>query len=100
MKRLLDIGMAIGLEKKRYGDTFPHYWSALSGNVFYHYATITGDKDYLKKAEASPPRSFKPISYRWQCLPVLIYILSLLMEKKEDFMIHMPMIKIGECIFT
>ncbi len=40
-------------KKKRYGDTFPHYWSALSGNVFYHYATITGDKDYLKKAEVS-----------------------------------------------
>lgn len=40
--------------KKRYfGDTFPHYWSALSGNVFELYGQITGKKEYLERAEAA-----------------------------------------------
>lgn len=34
--------------KKRYfGDTFPHYWSALTGNVFELYGRITGNSAYL-----------------------------------------------------
>lgn len=36
-----------------YGDTFPHYWSALTGNVFALYARITGDGEYAKRAEDS-----------------------------------------------
>lgn len=36
-----------------YGDTFPHYWSALTGNVFALYAQITGDEKYAKRAEDS-----------------------------------------------
>lgn len=36
-----------------YGDTFPHYWSTLSGDVFASYAQITGDKSYEHKAKAS-----------------------------------------------
>lgn len=36
-----------------YGDTFPHYWSALTGNVFALYARITGDEAYAKRAEDS-----------------------------------------------
>ena len=38
--------------KRRYfGDTFPHYWSALSGNVFELYGKITQKGDYLERAE-------------------------------------------------
>lgn len=38
--------------KRRYfGDTFPHYWSALTGNVFALYGRLTGKKDYLERAE-------------------------------------------------
>ena len=38
---------------KNYGDTFPHYWSALSGLVFHEYGKITGDSEYDKMAENS-----------------------------------------------
>lgn len=40
-------------KRRLYGDTFPHYWSALTGNVFEMYAKVTGDAAYLKKAEDS-----------------------------------------------
>lgn len=36
-----------------YGDTFPHYWSALTGLVFARYARLTKDAAYEKRAEAS-----------------------------------------------
>lgn len=36
-----------------FGDTFPHYWSALSGRVYYKYYKITSDKKFLKRAEYS-----------------------------------------------
>jgi hypothetical protein len=36
-----------------YGDTFPHYWSALSGAAFAEYYKATGDPKYKRKAEAS-----------------------------------------------
>lgn len=36
-----------------YGDTFPHYWSALTGNVFALYAQITGNEEYAGRAEDS-----------------------------------------------
>lgn len=40
--------------KRRYfGDTFPHYWSALTGNVFERYGKLTGNSHYLEKAENS-----------------------------------------------
>ncbi len=40
--------------KRRYfGDTFPHYWSALTGNVFELYGRLTGNSDYLERAENS-----------------------------------------------
>ena len=38
---------------KNYGDTFPHYWSALSGLVFREYGKINGDSEYDKMAENS-----------------------------------------------
>lgn len=40
-------------KNRHFGDTFPHYWSALTGNVFELYGKITGKKDYLERAEAS-----------------------------------------------
>lgn len=33
------------------GDTFPHYWSVLSGDVFAHYARITGNVNCARRAE-------------------------------------------------
>lgn len=40
-------------KRKLYGDTFPHYWSALTGNAYLLYALCTNAKEYLGKAEAS-----------------------------------------------
>lgn len=40
-------------KRRTYGDTFPHYWSALSGNVFFNYYLQTNKTEYLKKAEHS-----------------------------------------------
>ncbi|MDO4621051.1 MAG: hypothetical protein Q4B09_10580 [Lachnospiraceae bacterium] len=40
-------------KRRLYGDTFPHYWSGLTGTVFLRYARITGDASYRKKAEDS-----------------------------------------------
>ncbi|WP_042457205.1 hypothetical protein [Neobacillus dielmonensis] len=40
-------------KNKLYGDTFPHYWSALTGRVFQNLAEVTKDLEYAKKAESS-----------------------------------------------
>lgn len=40
-------------KRKLYGDTFPHYWSALTGICYELYAQATGDREYHKKAEDS-----------------------------------------------
>lgn len=40
-------------KKRMYGDTFPHYWSSLTANVYHDYARLTGNNEYMKKAEAS-----------------------------------------------
>lgn len=40
-------------KRKLLGDTFPHYWSALTGNVYALYAELTGETDYAVKAEKS-----------------------------------------------
>ena len=37
-------------KSKLYGDTFPHYWSSLTGLAYLNYYKLTGDKEYLKKA--------------------------------------------------
>ncbi len=37
-------------KRKLYGDTFPHYWSALTGNCFALYERITGEAIYGKRA--------------------------------------------------
>ena len=34
-----------------WGDTFPHYWSTVSGIAFWRYWQATGDVDYLEKAK-------------------------------------------------
>ena len=38
---------------RRYGDTFPHYWSVLTGVEYLRYERLTGDKSYRARAEAS-----------------------------------------------
>lgn len=38
-------------KREMFGDTFPHYWSAQTGNAFYYYAKCTGDTSYQKRAE-------------------------------------------------
>ncbi|MGN0315857.1 MAG: hypothetical protein ACI4EG_13855, partial [Fusicatenibacter sp.] len=40
-------------KRRMFGDTFPHYWSALNGNVYLLYSEITGNEAYRKKAEDS-----------------------------------------------
>ena len=38
-------------KRERYGDTFPHYWSTLTGSAFYYYALASGDAAYRRRAE-------------------------------------------------
>ena len=38
-------------KREMYGDTFPHYWSGITAVVFYYYAKITGNDDYLLRAK-------------------------------------------------
>lgn len=38
-------------KREMFGDTFPHYWSTLTGAVFYYYALCTKDVSYQKRAE-------------------------------------------------
>lgn len=40
-------------KNRLYGDTFPHYWSALTANAYRALGSITGDKEYLRRAEAA-----------------------------------------------
>ena len=38
-------------KRRMLGDTFPHYWSSLTGQVFERYGRITGEKEWLDRAE-------------------------------------------------
>lgn len=40
-------------KKRMYGDTFPHYWSVLSGVAYAQMYTVTGEEGYRQKAVAS-----------------------------------------------
>lgn len=40
-------------KKKLYGDTYPHYWSALTANVYKKFYDVTDNIEYKKRAEAS-----------------------------------------------
>ncbi|MBQ4055018.1 MAG: hypothetical protein IJD17_04830 [Clostridia bacterium] len=40
-------------KSKMFGDTFPHYWSVLSGWAYKLFADATGSKDYAARAEKS-----------------------------------------------
>ncbi len=40
-------------KRRRYGDTFPHYWSSLNAGCYYLYGKIRGEKEYFRKAKAS-----------------------------------------------
>ncbi|MDO4929656.1 MAG: six-hairpin glycosidase [Bacteroidales bacterium] len=37
--------------RQTYGDTFPHYWTTLTANVFHLYARLTNQPAYQEKAE-------------------------------------------------
>lgn len=50
-------------KRRFYGDTFPHYWSALTGKVFHLYGEITQDETWLKRAEDSR-RGVLPLFFR------------------------------------
>lgn len=38
-------------KRMQYGDTYPHYWSTLSGDVMARYARLTDDKELMQKAQ-------------------------------------------------
>lgn len=38
-------------KRELFGDTFPHYWSTITGAVYHYYALCTGDSSYQKRAE-------------------------------------------------
>ncbi|MGN0149711.1 MAG: six-hairpin glycosidase [Clostridia bacterium] len=40
-------------KKRLYGDTYPHYWSALTANAYKDFGEITNNPKYFEKAEAS-----------------------------------------------
>ena len=40
-------------KRKLYGDTFPHYWSSLTGNAFLHMYRASGDVRWREKGERS-----------------------------------------------
>jgi hypothetical protein len=40
-------------KRRIYGDTFPHYWSALTGMVYAEYSRISGDEEIRRAAEYS-----------------------------------------------
>ena len=40
-------------KNRMYGDTFPHYWSGLTGVCYLHLYRITKNESWLEKAEAS-----------------------------------------------
>lgn len=40
-------------KRRYYGDTFPHYWSALTGKVFKMYGEILKDENWIRRGEAS-----------------------------------------------
>ncbi|MEK4039411.1 hypothetical protein MHH49_17975 [Paenibacillus sp. FSL F4-0122] len=40
-------------KRRLLGDTFPHYWSGLSGRVYLEYAKLTGEEQYETMGEAS-----------------------------------------------
>ncbi|MFP1132658.1 hypothetical protein [Asticcacaulis sp. W401b] len=38
-------------KSRMFGDTFPHYWSGVTGIVFHHYAKATGNQAYARRAD-------------------------------------------------
>ena len=40
-------------KRRLYGDTFPHYWSALTAIAYSGFAEATGDRSYLDRAESA-----------------------------------------------
>ena len=40
-------------KRRLFGDTLPHYWSALTGHAFMHYAALTGEAAWRQRGEAA-----------------------------------------------
>lgn len=40
-------------KRRLFGDTFPHYWSGVTGNVFLRYARLTCNMEYAARGEVS-----------------------------------------------
>ena len=40
-------------KRRMYGDTFPHYWSVLSGVAYAQMYEVTGEENYRRKASSS-----------------------------------------------
>ena len=38
-------------KRQLFGDTYPHYWSAINASAYYYFAKCTGDESYQKRAE-------------------------------------------------
>lgn len=38
-------------KNEMFGDTFPHYWSTITGAVYHYYARITGKTEYQERAK-------------------------------------------------
>ena len=38
-------------KREMFGDTFPHYWSVITGEAFHYYALCTDDSTYQRRAE-------------------------------------------------
>lgn len=38
-------------KREMFGDTFPHYWSTITGAVYHYYALCIGDTSYQERAE-------------------------------------------------
>lgn len=66
-------------KREMFGDTFPHYWSTVTGAVYYYYALCTGDTSYQVRAE-NVVRNNLCLFLRMEELHVLIYIHTRLME--------------------
>ncbi len=47
---------------RMWGDTFPHYWSGLTGIVFHHYAKATGDESYAGRADGILRNNLSPFT--------------------------------------
>ncbi len=63
-------------QRALYGDTLPHYWSALSGGVFALYSETTGDASYRRRADAALDNNLSLFSPDGRASAAYVYPLS------------------------